>query len=439
MVTSREDELTARGHARIFYGWVVLGVVCVASAISMGPRSVFSVFLLAFLEEFGWSRAAAAAVFSIHMTSYALGGWVLGVLVDRCGPRRVMAWSTGAWCLILLLSSRIRSLWQLYALFGLLGGLATGGLAYVPTNALLSRWFVRYRGLATGFSQTGSPLGIVMFGSLTQLAITALGWRNTYLAFGLLVGVTSLPLILLFLRDTPREMGLDPDGIPAPASASGRSGHRAPGAETSYGRRLPPGYWTVFCANVLRGVVMNALLVHQVAYLVDVGFTKLAAASYFALSSLLAVLGGCAAGAISDRLGRARAYAGIAALYLIGISSLLLVRGPSQVLLVSIFIIASGLATGGASPVFAALLTDRLQGPQLGFRLGLQNIAYGGGATLGPFLAGALFDRFGNYTLAFALLAASSVISSVIVSTVTVAGRPGSWAAKGNGGESRKT
>ena len=430
MVTSREDGLTARGHARFFYGWVILGVVAAASAISMGPRSVFPVFLLAFLEEFGWSRAAAAAVFSIHMTFYALGGWVLGILVDRMGPRRVMVWSTGAWCLILLLSSRIQNLWHMYALFGLLGGVATGGLAYVPTNALLSRWFVRYRGLATGFSQTGSPLGIVMFGSLTQLAITALGWRNTYLAFGLLVGVTSLPLILLFLRDTPREMGLDPDGIPATALAAGRSGPRAPGVEVSSGRRLPQGYWTVFCANVLRGVVMNALLVHQVAYLVDVGFTKMAAASYFALSSLLAVMGGFAAGAISDRLGRARAYAGVAALYVIGISSLLLVRGPSQVLLVSVFVVASGLATGGASPVFAALLTDRLQGPQVGFLLGLQNIAYGGGATLGPFLAGALFDRFGNYTLAFALLAASSVVSSFIVSTVTVAGRTGSWAAK---------
>jgi len=89
----------------------------------------------------------------------------------------------------------------------------------------------------------------------------------------------------------------------------------------------------------------------------------MAAASYFALSSLLAVMGGFAAGAISDRLG-------------------------------------------------------------------LQNIAYGGGATLGPFLAGALFDLFGNYTLAFVLIGASSVASSIIVSTASVAGRAGSWAAK---------
>jgi MFS family permease len=66
--------------------------------------------LLAFVTDFGWSRTATAAAFSIHMTFYALGGWALGVLVDRLGPRRVIAWSTGAWILTLLLCSVIQNL-----------------------------------------------------------------------------------------------------------------------------------------------------------------------------------------------------------------------------------------------------------------------------------------------------------------------------------------
>lgn len=405
----------------IFYGWAVVGVSSVAWAISSGPRSAFSIFLLAFLEEFGWGRAAAAAAFSVHMVFYSLGGWVLGILVDRFGPRRVMAWSTGAWALTLLLCSRIRSLWQLYALFGLLGGVATGGLAYVPINALLSRWFVRQRGVAAGISLAGSPLGAAAFGPLTQLAIAALGWRSTYLGLGLVVGFTALPLILLFLRDDPREMGLAPDGGPSALRAEGLEA-RGQRLETPSRRDLPRGYWILFCANILRGITMNALLVHQVAYLVDVGYTKMAAASYFSLSFLVAALGGFVAGGVSDRRGRSRTYAGIAVLYVIGIAAILLVRSPSDVALVSVFVLASGLATGGVAPVFAALLTDRLQGPRFGFLLGLQNIGYGAGATLGPYVAGALFDRFGSYTLAFLAIAASIVTSSAIVSVV--AGRP---------------
>ena len=191
---------------------------------------------------------------------------------------------------------------------------------------------------------------------------------------------------------------------------------RAPHVQGFTGPGLPRGYWPIFTANILRGLTMYAILVHQVAFLVDVGFTRMTAASYFSASFFLAVPGGLAAGAISDRIGRTRTYAGIAALYVIGYVSLLLVRSPSQVVLLSISVLAAGLAYGGASSVLAAFLTDRLQGPRLGFLLGLQNIGFGAGATLGPYLAGLAFDWLGSYTLAFILMALSMVVSSLIIS-----------------------
>ncbi len=403
------------GRVRLFYGWIIVGVTFTAWAISTGPRQAFPILLLAFLEDFGWSRGLASGAFSVHMTFYALGGLGLGILMDRLGPRRVMAFGTGLWALTLLLCSRIQSPWHLYALFGVLGGVATGGLAYVPNNAILSHWFSRYRGLAAGLSQSGVPLGTAVFGPLTQLAIAAVGWRRTYLGFGILVAAVALPLILLFLRDDPREMGLHPDGLPPAGPGPHASGPPVPPAAGFAGPGLPPGYWTVFSANILRGMTMNALLVHQVAYLVDVGYSKMAAASYFGLASLLAVLGGFAAGAISDRLGRPRTYAGIAGLYVIGILFLLLVRSPSQRVLVYAFVLASGLATGGIAPVFAALLIDRLHGPRLGVLIGLQNIGFGAGATAGPLLAGILFDLQGNYTLAFLLLSGAIASSAALV------------------------
>ena len=70
----------------------------------------------------------------------------------------------------------------------------------------------------------------------------------------------------------------------------------------------------------------------------------------------------------------------------------------------------AALLAGANSPVFAAFVTDRLQGPRLGFLLGLQNIGFGAGAMLGPLLAGILFDRLGSYTLAFLLMAACIIL-----------------------------
>jgi MFS family permease len=157
-----------------------------------------------------------------------------------------------------------------------------------------------------------------------------------------------------------------------------------------------------------------------VAYLVDVGFSRLAAASYFSLSASLSILGGLAAGAISDRIGRRRTYSGVAVLYVIGYASLLLTRDPSHVVTLWLYVVATGLATGGVGPVFTAFLTDRLQGPRLGFLLGLQNIGFGVGATLAPYLAGTAFDRLGSYTLAFVVATSCIVLSSLVVSSIGV-------------------
>jgi len=409
---------------RIFYGWIIAWTVLASWAVSIGPRQSYSVFLLPFVAEFGGSRSAVSAAFSIHMAFYALGGWVLGIVMDRIGPRRIIAWSTAGWALILALCSQIHSLWALYLVFGVLGGVATGGLAYVPNNTILSRWFVRYRGLATGVAQAGVPLGTALYGPLGQFGITSLGWRTTYVAFGIFVAATALPLVLLVLRDDPKGMGLLPDGADAPPMIGGARAARVQGVRSS---SLPRGYWVIFAANILRGMTMYAILVHQVAYLVDAGFAKMAAASYFSASFLLAVLGGLAAGALSDRIGRTRTYAGIAALYVIGYASLLMVRAPSQTLLLWLSLFAIGLANGGASPVFAALLTDRLQGPRLGFLLGLQNIGFGLGAMLGPYLAGVGFDWAGGYMPAFLLMVLAIIGSSLLVSIT--AGRP-SWATR---------
>jgi MFS family permease len=165
-----------------------------------------------------------------------------------------------------------------------------------------------------------------------------------------------------------------------------------------------------------------AVLVHQVVYLMDAGSTRMAAASYFPLGTLVAVPAGLAAGAVLDRAGRPRAYAGIAGLYAVAYLALLFVRGPSGIVPLAAFILACGMATGGGPPVFAALLTDRLQGPHSGYLRGLQNIGFGIGAMLGPLLAGALFDGPGGYAVAFVPMVGGIVVSSAIVSAPTPGG-----------------
>lgn len=398
-------------RVRLFYGWIIAGTILTVWAISIGPRMSYSIFLLPLIQEFGSGRSVVSGVFSLHMACYAVGGWGLGILLDRIGPKRIIVLSTIGWALVLIATSQVGGIWQLYLVYGVLGGIGTGGLAYVANNALISRWFVRYRGLASGIAQAGVPLGTAAYGTLSHLGIANVGWRTTHVLFGVGILVVAVPLILAVHRNDPREMGLTPDGLPP--EAPGVAGRPRPAAA---GDRLPRGYWPIFVANLFRGLAMYAILVHQVPYLVDMGFSKVSAAAYFSASALLAVPAGLFAGALSDRIGRLRTYTGITGLYALGYICLLLTRGPSDVVTLWLYVVASGLATGGASPVYAAFLTDRLQGPRLGYLLGLQNIGFGIGAMLGPYLAGAAFDLLGGYTLVFLCMAAGIAASSLISS-----------------------
>src|SRR5207245_2679155 len=99
---------------------MVVGAVWVTLAIASGLYFSFPVFFVALLEEFGWPRGATAAAFSISSIVQGAFSPVVGILVDRIGPRRVMlggAFVLGSAC---VLASRIDSLWSLSLVTGVL-------------------------------------------------------------------------------------------------------------------------------------------------------------------------------------------------------------------------------------------------------------------------------------------------------------------------------
>src|SRR5215510_9160021 len=132
--------------------WTVVATVWLTLAIASGVYYSFPIFFVALLEEFGWSRGATAAAFSISSVVQGLLSPVVGMLVDRHGPRRVMLWGAillGGAC---LLSSRIASLWSLYLVTGTLAAAGVCAVSWVPTGALIARWFTNRQGSVMGLA-----------------------------------------------------------------------------------------------------------------------------------------------------------------------------------------------------------------------------------------------------------------------------------------------
>src|SRR2546427_3815126 len=186
-----DPHLSARPH----YAWVILAVTGLTVVMTAGVTAVPAVLIHPLEVAFGWDRAAIALAVSINVFLYGLAGPFAGRLMLRVGPRRVML------CSLLLIaagvaaSTQIRTVFQLYLLWGVVVGVGTGSTALVLSATVVHRWFTTQRGLALGLLGAASSTGRLEFLPLLALVVTALGWQADGWpdARGLLVAARPLP------------------------------------------------------------------------------------------------------------------------------------------------------------------------------------------------------------------------------------------------------
>jgi MFS family permease len=397
----REPARAAAPHGVVAAVWVIL-------AAGYGLFFSFSIFFVALIEEFGWSRALTAGAFSISTVVQGLLAPFVGVVVDRLRPRRIIAAGIVVLASSLLLAATIRAPWQLYLYTGVLGALGMTGLGWVPMGVLLSRWIAERRGRMMGLAFSGMGVGVFAVGPLAQWLIATIGWRRASSVLGVGLVAVLLPIALAGTRD-PR-----PAPPPAPA-APPPPGDRAPRpSDPTLGDALTSrSFWALFAAYLLTPLAVFPVFTHQVAFAVDLGFPRLFVASVFGMMGLMSSVGRAVFGVLSDRLGGPTAatlsYACTAggSLALVGLE-----QWPHAGWLYA-YALLFGLGFGARGPIITAMATELFAGGRFGAIYGLLNLANGVGAALGPWFGGAVHDVFGSYRLAF--------VSSVVFSAAGAA------------------
>jgi len=414
-----------RTRLPFFYGWVVVGSAFLNEALAFGVYYSFSVFFVALLQDFGWSRAATAGVFSVFVLVSGLMGVAAGALTDRFGPSKLVPVGAGLMALGLLASSRLTQLWQFYLFFGVVTGVGHSLCGWVPTVAVVGRWFSIKRGVALGIAGAGIGLGIVVMVPLCQYIISGLGWRTAYqvLAMALLVVVAPQAALLQVRR--PQDLGLKPDGqagdqlpkaLQKPPSTTvikvvDEKWATFPWSAASALRTAR--FWFLAANFCLTSVYNQMLWAHEVAYLVDVGYEKMLAASATGLSGLVSMPSKILWGAASDRLGRELAFTlGIVSAF-VAILVLVAVGMVPSVPLVFLFVFLFGAGYAVSAPVLPAAAADIFVGRNFGSIYGVLFVGTSIGSAVGPFLAGYVFDVTGSYLAAFAVAAASSCIAAL--------------------------
>lgn len=405
------------------YGWVVAALAFLYMAVSMGVVQSFPVYFGAILEEFGWSRAGTAGIFSLNMAVIGLSGVCVGLLLDRVPHRLVL----GGGALLLGgglgMAAMTRSAWELYPSYGVVMGLGASLLGWVPNGIILNRWFPRRRGTAIGFAYAGMGMGVLVFAPLSQSLIAAMGWRGAFrvLGGGVLAGL--LPLALLLQRDPPVAGGRG-RGAGTHAAAGGDIGDGPKGGEGLREAMRTGQFWCFFATFLCIGAPIFAVGAHQALFLVDRGYDRFFAAAIVGLVGALSSVGRIVFGVASDHIGRERAATISFACSVAGILILLMLPGGAPggtatagsrwVPAAYAYAATFGIAFGARGPILSAMVGEAFPGSRFGSIFGGISVGHGLGAALGPWVAGLLFDVTGGYEVAFGLAIASLIVACLL-------------------------
>lgn len=183
----------------IYYGWVVVAVAFLAMFVNYGVRGTQTVLIKGFSKDLDIGRAAASLPFTVSVLVYAFLAPVTGRLVDRFGPRWVMAGGALLSGVGLWMCSRANSLWALVLSFGIIFGVGGNGIGLVPSNTSVAMWFRRRLGLALGVATMGIGFGTMILPRLTGLIQSRWDWRVSFQFLGYVALALTIPA-LLFLR-----------------------------------------------------------------------------------------------------------------------------------------------------------------------------------------------------------------------------------------------
>ena len=387
-----------------YYGWFVISLCFLTTLTSAGVRSSPSVLIHPLEAEFGWSRTLIASAVSMNLLLFGIAAPLSGFLIDRFGPRKVMIGSLSLLIVGVSGTMMMTQFWQFFLVWGVIVGLGAGGVGSVLTATVGNRWFVAKRGLALGILGSASSTGQIIFLPLFMAMITYAGWRLGSMAL-IIVALILLPLIFLFMRDDPSDVGLEPygSGDPKATAIGGAASLRGMSAKnatiTAKEVVTHPTFWLLAASFFVCGGTANGLIgTHLIPHEIEIGIPQIAAASLLGIMGGLNMVGTIFSGWMIDKVQPQRWLALVYALR--GVSLLFLPFVHDFTGLV-FFAIVYGLDWFATVPPSMAITADTFGRQNVGKVYGWIFMSHQIGAAIMASAAGAIRTWMGDYQFAF--------------------------------------
>ncbi len=304
----------------------------------------------------------------------------------------------------MILCSQINALWQLYVFSSLLIGVGMG-VAFAPTMAITSRWFVKRRGLALGIVASGIGIGTLVMSPVITYFISAYEWRSAYLIVGFIAWIILISAAFM-LKSSRAESN---------ASSYNKNRKKDGNSNEDWGAleaAKTKSFWLVLFSNSLWNLCLQMIMSHIYLYAEsDIGTSSMVAAGVLSLIGVGSVFGRIAVGVASDKIGTKRVWLFCLVCQVVTVFWL---TEAKNVWMLYVFAPFFGFSYGGLVPLIPAIDAEFFGTKNLGAIIGLIGIGATTSGALGPFLGAYIFDLTGSYNLAFLLGAVATVVATIL-------------------------
>lgn len=375
-----------------YYGWKVVGVALLANMVGFGLIYGYGIFFKPLAAEFGWSRSVTAGAFSAYAIIHTFLAFLFGRMVDKFGPRIIVAIAGFCLGLSMILMSYVTSIWQLYLFYGVFFSIGIAGM-YTPLMTTVSQWFKEKRGLAIGMTAVGVGAASLVFSPLSAWLISSFGWRFSYIVLGIIAWVVFIPVVK-FVRISPHK-------------ATKTEGEVKPVEGVSFSEAWRTRTFWAFCFTwMFFSLAVFSIMIHIVPLITDRGVSLVEAGVLAGLIGIGSIIGRIIAGFTSDKIGGKKVIIIAAIVQTVAIIWLLFSK---ELWMLYIFVVFFGFGSGGSAGVIAAFPAHYFGLKATGAIMGFGVILAGVGSAIGPYFGGYVFDVTQSYDYMIVVCIAASI------------------------------
>ena len=385
-----------------FYGWFIVWAcfflnVYVGAVIFFG----FTVFFEPIQQEFAWSHTQISLGASLRGLEMGLMAPIVGILVDRLGPRKITFAGVVLISAGLLLLSNIHSLPMFYGAVLFLA-FGAGGCTSVVSMAAVASWFHKKLGLALGITVSGFGASGLLIPVIVWMT-DHFGWRTALVLLAIGMLVVGLPAGYLIRKNEKNDIA---------HSSDHPDSYKKPDIPFFDILKLKP-FWYINIMEASRMMAVAAIATHVMPYLTHLGFDRPFAGKIAAMIPVISIAGRFGLGWLSDFVNKRYVQMINFALLAIGLFAFCFFDFPVAML---IFLCTFPVGHGGSMVLRGGLLSEFFGTASFGKLLGIVLGSASIGGIIGPTVAGWIFDITGSYTPAWALMGAIMAVTIILVS-----------------------